>query len=437
MKQVLAKLAVVLAVVAAPLGAARAADDERERPDRPVPRGELRERQPEPRRSPGERIRRDERREPRPIERRLEPRPIERRPEPRRAAEKPVPLVLQFQHISAQSFMDTLKQLGRNEAVGELLRKLPVALNEEANAVVFLAPPEAARILAAIAKGLDRPNEFRERMRQREREQQELHMRLEMMKRQMEARPAPRPSAAPALRRRAGSSAGMPRGMEWQPVRPGAAMPGQPMQVQPMPGQPMPGMMRLRVLPQPTWSGRPAMPGSSAPAPPRRVAPHRPGMAPEPINRAKQPERPGAEMRGRLGQGTSRLEAMASQRVAEHLKLDSGQVEKIREILRDHAAKAAQLMRRGWQAAEQMPPEQRREKLRELWEKIAAEHNNRTGELRKRIFQVLTPAQRKAAEQWLKQHAGGRREPAGPERGSPAPKAPPQQPPAPLPHYGR
>ena len=82
----------------------------------------------------------------------------------------PKPLVLRFLHIPAESFVQTLKQLARNDRVREGLEQMPLAINEPANAVVIVAPPEVAEMLMHLAKQLDQPNEFamaeRHRMRQ-------------------------------------------------------------------------------------------------------------------------------------------------------------------------------------------------------------------------------------------------------------------------------
>ncbi|HUX15598.1 MAG TPA: Spy/CpxP family protein refolding chaperone [Phycisphaerae bacterium] len=91
---------------------------------------------------------------------------------PKRAA-PPRPVVFAFKHIPAESFMHTLNQLANNPKVRSMLEGLPIALNEPANAVVIIARPDAANFLTTIAKGLDRPNVFRqqaERRRQAERQ---------------------------------------------------------------------------------------------------------------------------------------------------------------------------------------------------------------------------------------------------------------------------
>jgi len=105
--------------------------------------------------------------------------PAAARPVRPEAREEPRPVVLRFTNISAESFMGTLKQLGENEAIGERLREIPIALNGEANAVVVIAPPKTIAFLQTIARGLDQPNEFREN-RRRQMEERSQGMMQEM-----------------------------------------------------------------------------------------------------------------------------------------------------------------------------------------------------------------------------------------------------------------
>ena len=90
-------------------------------------------------------------------------------------------VVLRFVHIPAESFLDTLEQLGENEEVGRALEQVPRAVNEPANAVVLIAPPEVAAVLARVADELDQPNEFL--VNEQEREAEEAALRAEMEER--------------------------------------------------------------------------------------------------------------------------------------------------------------------------------------------------------------------------------------------------------------
>ena len=96
----------------------------------------------------------------------------------------PKAIVLRFEQIPAESFMNTLRQLGRNEHISKVLQNVPIALNEDANAVVIIAPPDIAALLTMIAKGLDQPNVFAERMRDMEREEEKARLKREEAKRQ-------------------------------------------------------------------------------------------------------------------------------------------------------------------------------------------------------------------------------------------------------------
>ena len=104
----------------------------------------------------------------------------------RRGGERPEPVVLRFVHIPAKSFMQTLEQLGQYDRLRETLVQMAVALNEPANAVVIIAPPELAGILRGVAGELDQPNELAERARQRQREDIQFRMQVEEHKRALD-----------------------------------------------------------------------------------------------------------------------------------------------------------------------------------------------------------------------------------------------------------
>jgi hypothetical protein len=92
---------------------------------------------------------------------------------------EPKMTVIHLQHISAEAYMQVVQQLCHNPAVGESLGKVPVAMCEQANAVVVLGPPEAVAFFHELATGLDQPSEFHQRMhaRQMEMSRQEAEMR--------------------------------------------------------------------------------------------------------------------------------------------------------------------------------------------------------------------------------------------------------------------
>ncbi|MBI5723412.1 MAG: hypothetical protein HZA50_05600, partial [Planctomycetes bacterium] len=127
--------------------------------------------------------------------------------------DRPAPVVIRFNHISAGSFVKTLDQLARNPKVAEALKEMPWALNEEANAVVMILPPEAAEMLTNMARELDQPSQYHKAA-----PRHDLKFNL----------PVPPGVSGPIHR----------PGAEAAPGRPGAhVMPGQP-GARVMPGQP-------------------------------------------------------------------------------------------------------------------------------------------------------------------------------------------------------
>jgi hypothetical protein len=91
-------------------------------------------------------------------------------------------VVLRFVHIPAESFAETLDQLGEHPAIREGLDQMPTAVNEPANAVVLIAPPEVADAMRRLADELDQPNEFL--VHEREREAEEAAFIAEMEERE-------------------------------------------------------------------------------------------------------------------------------------------------------------------------------------------------------------------------------------------------------------
>ena len=143
-------------------------------------------------------------------------RPEARRPEPpRRDGPAPEAIVLRFEHIPAESFLETFHQLAENEHLREGLKQIPIALNEPANAVVLIAPPDVAQVMQRIAEELDHPNKFEMHMHERERgklgfrlevekhkraldlETMERRLKLEAMKRHLSGAPHPSPGSHP------------------------------------------------------------------------------------------------------------------------------------------------------------------------------------------------------------------------------------------------
>ena len=90
-------------------------------------------------------------------------------------------VVLRFAHIPAESFVETLQQLAEHPEIRKGLDQMPLAVNEPANAVVLIAPPEVADAMRHMAEELDQPNEFF--MHERERDAEELAWQVEMEER--------------------------------------------------------------------------------------------------------------------------------------------------------------------------------------------------------------------------------------------------------------
>jgi len=185
---------VIVLVLAAGAWAERKRGRDRERPDRRPEtrsirsmadehRGDLQRREHEERNRERERVERKERErrerehreraerekreehERRNRERERGGREEHRRDEHRR--QKPEIRVFRFEHIPAESFMSVLHQLAQKSPIGEIMSKIPIALEEHSNAVVVIAPPEAMELFDRIANELDAPSEFHKRMAQR------------------------------------------------------------------------------------------------------------------------------------------------------------------------------------------------------------------------------------------------------------------------------
>jgi len=291
----------------------------------------------------------------------------------------PKPLVLQFRHIPAESFLDTLKQLGRNPRVGEALERIPMALNQPANAVVVLAPPEAAEFLTIIAKGLDQPNEFRANMMQQEQREMEFRTRAEAARRQAASPPAPGGVPAPWLR---------------------------------VPGGPQPGP---QMGPGPREGPRPgaAMPPRRPEAPPEARGPARESAAPTP------------------GPMLRQLWALLSPELRQKLDLSQEQADRIRKALTDAARGMADVWERLAGALRDVPAEKRPARAREWFEQNAPDRLRQMEEVREQILRMLSPAQRERAQQWLREHrppeapASPRREPGQGPRGRGGPPGAP------------
>ena len=243
---------------------------------------------------------------------------------------KPDVRIFRFEHIPAESFRAVIEQLSRKRGLGEMLSSIPIAVNEHSNAVVVIAPPEALELFEKIAKGLDRPSGFHERM----------------------------------ARRKA-------------------------------PGAP------------------------KKPAPPKHP-PH--GQGADGINE----EAIGKALGNPVGQF---LHKALSEPVIRELRLDKRQIEAMRKVAQQFGPKVGHMRRHVIQTIRNMPPDQRAANARKIVRQVRGEMGKMTGEARKQIFKILTPAQHKAAARVLGPSgpAGAKGKPAATDaRGrKPAPTASP------------
>jgi Spy/CpxP family protein refolding chaperone len=342
----------------------------------------------------------------------------------------PKPLVVQFKHIPAQSFMETLKQLGRNEQVGDILSKVPMAVNEPANSVVVIGPPEVTEYLAAIAKGLDQPNVFSAAQEERQREQESFRLKMEEARRKILGPPSPGGVKQPAVppqgpvprtmpqTGRPGQPSGMVPPMGPAPGR-GPAM-GGPMGRGPQMGPPpqrgpgmgpgmgmgmgrgmgMGGPMRGPQMDQPMGPPEGRGPGTGGPmggGPQMGPPPQRgPGMG------------PGMGMGRGMGMGgpMQRLRPLwrlTSPEARERLGLSEQQTERIRGILSETSARMARMTAALRQEASNAPPEQRPQRMREVMERRMAECAEIANGAREAVMNALNPDQRERLDRFLQE----------------------------------
>jgi DNA-binding transcriptional MerR regulator len=398
-KSVFAVLAATLLLgTAGGVAAERSALDEeqREEGERESARGkaELRTRAEAARRGAEARHREARRRRREAVERAEEARDSLRRG--RRSADVS-PIVLRFVHISAESFLETFEQLSEHEAVADI----PMALNEEANAVVVLGPPPVLEHLEKIARGLDQPNEYRAHQLERQRhvhrmklqakaEEHEVRLRIERMELELEA-----------ARHR------LEKGLLPFPPRPGGR-----------PGCRCPDFGNAAKHP-----GRPSRPDCGCPRRRRRDAegpacecPHRPkgdrphrgcpeGDRPRGMwhrgEKDRSPmrhkdDRPSAKRR-RIG-GIWRLR---SPRAAEEIGLSEQQARHIDAVLDRLEEGLADRMIDLWERIGGLSPEERREHLMQYYRESAEERRELVERTVERIMDRLSPEQRERAKAWM------------------------------------
>lgn len=311
----------------------------------------------------------------------------------------PKPLVIQFKHIPAQSFMETLKQLGRHDQVGAILEKVPMAVNEAANAVVILGPPEVTDYLASMAKGLDQPNAFRAAQEEREREQIGFRLKMAEAKRKILGPPPSAPPPGPRTPMGPGPERG-PMGQPPAVIHPPMPAPGRGMQAPMGPPQQGPGMQRPMGLPQ-------QGPGMQAPMGPPAGARGMMGMG-----------GPGRmQMAGPMRQ-LRVLWRLTSPEARQALGLSEEQADKIKKTLDDASPRTERLMAQAQEEMRGVPPQERLVRMREMMERRSAQCAERAGDAREAVMKILRPEQREKAERFLE------------EPGTPVPQAGPGGPPA-------
>ena len=261
------------------------------------------------------------------------------------AAPAPKPLVLHFKYIPAESFMDTLGQLGNNPHVRDVLKEVPIALNEPANSVVVIGPPELGEFLGAIAKGLDQPNEFREAMMQQERQQMEARLKFEEARHKMGLPPMQAGPGGPPMNRPEMRGPEMRQHMQ----------PGTPM------GPPagMPGPQIRSMLPEGEPMGR-------------MVIPH--------------------------------LASLLSPPARQALGINEEQAGRIQKVLAAAVGEMAETAKQMEEAVKNVPPEKRQEAAAQWWQKNTPERAKRAERVRREVFEILAPEQRERAERWLREH---------------------------------
>ena len=376
----------------------------------------------------------------------------------------PKPLVIQFKHIPAQSFMETLKQLGRHDQVGAILEKVPMAVNEAANAVVILGPPEVTDYLASMAKGLDQPNAFRAAQEEREREQIGFRLKMAEAKRKILGSPPSAPPPGPRTPMGPGPERG-PMGQPPAVIHPPMPAPGRGMQAPMGPPQQGPGMRAPMGPPQqglgmqtpmgppqqgpgmqvpmgPPQQGpgmqRPMGPPQQGPGMQRPMGPPQqgPGMQapmgpPQQGPGMQRPMGPPAGARGMMGMGGPGRMQMAgpmrqlrvlwrltSPEARQALGLSEEQADKIKKTLDDASPRMERLMAQAQEEMRGVPPQERPVRMREMMERRRAQCAERVSDAREAVMKILRPEQREKAERFLD------------EPGTPVPQAGPGGPPA-------
>jgi len=338
--------------------------------------------------------------------------------------------VFRFQHIPADSFMGVIEQLGRKEPLRGILSQIPIALNQPANAVVIVAPPEAMGVFERLRGELDQPSEFHERMAHRQM----------MMRQAAAARPGPRKPGCMCQ-----NCPGRPMMMQPQILRPKPHIrPHQPKKLA-APKRPHKPKGKLK-HPAPKQPHKPKgklkHPAPKQPHKPKgklkRPAPKQPHKPKGKPRHPAPPKHKGGIDKAELGKALGSpvgqfFRKLMSEAVIRELRMDKRQVEAIRKVCHAVGRRAGHMRERVIRAIREMPPHERKTRGREIIGKARGEMGRVAGEARKRVFGILRPDQRKAAGRILGAHG-----PAGPKGSKPSgsskcPKGKPAPSPAPAP----
>ena len=273
-------------------------------------------------------------------------RPGSRRPAPKRPELPPKVVVFPLRHIPAQSIMEVIEQFARAEPAREIIKQVPFAVNEPANALVVVGPPEVVEFFEQLVAGLDKPSEFHERMRDREMAERhrDLELKAEMKRREMELK-------TEMIRREMELKTEMMRREMELKAEMHARMGG------PRPPQLGPG--------RPEGPGRPG----------RHGGPGEPARAP--------------------------FARLLSPDVIRELRLDDDQVHAIRKVAEHVREKGGRMREEAMRAIRELPPERRRREAPEIIEKIRREVGRMSGEVRRRVFEILRPEQRAGVAKML------------------------------------
>ena len=303
----------------------------------------------------------------------------------------PRPIVVQLKHISVESYMQTLEQLGRNSRIREALAKVPHAVNEEANAVVFIGTREVAELFMGIAAGLDRPNEFRIHRQEMEMRERMMDVKMEQMKRSAHGGPHPPPAPHGSSRGYSGHF----RPSSSSRYRSASSIPSQHHR-----GWSLGQHIRERI--ERYRAAREAHSKSAAKSPAsswrERIERYRASRRPEPAKPAARPS--GSTARSLFAAGM-KVKALTSSGMVRQLELSDEQVKRIRDLAGAHAGSTRQLFARVRSAIEGVPAEQRRKKYDELRPKVEAELAKRGKALNAKILGLMAGKQRAAAAKFL------------------------------------